>query len=122
MSSMYPPRITYQTRENGAIYTDVTLYFSACVQERRRFCEPLSRAELIVSCVWICARIRTRRLPKKRYIGIITYFFWRQGLTLSRLGKRLLSVLQYFTSDLCTIICIRTQCCPTQHARQSDSE
>jgi hypothetical protein len=43
-------------------------------------------------------------------------------LTLSRLGKRLVSVLQYFTSDLRTIVCIRTQCCPTQHARQSDSE
>jgi hypothetical protein len=35
--------------------------------------------------------------------------------------KRLVSVLQYFTSDLRTIVCIRTQCCPTQHARQSDS-
>ena len=38
-------------------------------------------------------------------------------LTLSHLGAPLVRLLQYFTSDLGTIVCIRRQCCPTQHAR-----
>ena len=63
-----------------------------------------------------CAPPRAGRTWTKKYVL----------LTLSRLGMPLgcllESIAQYFTSDLRTIVCIRTQCCPTQHARQSDSE